>query len=240
MKSNCRLIATLALLIVVHAAHGQQATYTFESPVFETFSGNYPPDRSLAGTLTLSEWVPPNTTMDVTPILVGYSFSDGTVSLDETNAESIAAAGIRLTTDAFGKIQSYGMIFWKSPRATTVGEVFEGMTIAFAAGAGSPGCVVIPFFCRPASVSIASGEYRCVSISDGQCDGAVLDEPDGNWGATRRVSDQFGFDLDFFESTWTGRPPPPSVPAMGATSLLVLSLLLAALGATALRPRLAN
>src|SRR6056297_183803 len=174
--------------------------------------------------------------MDVTPILVGYSFTDGVVTLNDTNSEIISGfAGIFLATDASGGIQSYQMTFWESPLPTSTGNVFTGMDILFLAGAGTPGCVE-SLTCERAQLQISSGDLECTSAGGGECAAAAQMDGD-DWGRTVRVADETGFNPDLDDSIWGGGPPPRPIPALGSGALVLLMLMLAALGTGALRWR---
>jgi hypothetical protein len=207
-SSSGRLRAVLALLVVsslllaFSAAFGQQTTYTFHSQAFEAVSGSYVIEQNVTGSITLSEPLAPNTSMNVNSILVAYSFSDGVVMLDDTNSEIIS--GIHLATDAAGGIQSYGMTLWALPLATAVGEVFTGMDLVFSPGLGAPGCTPSAT-CGYANVQIYSGDRECWSVAGGVCVSAILGTTD-NWGEISRTADETGFDPDFDGSSWTASP----------------------------------
>jgi len=229
-----KTVCAAALVIGFGAVQAQETTYTFQSQPFEDVFGTYSTGQNLTGSITLSEPLAPNITANVNSILVSYSFSDGVVTLDNTNSEIVN--GIDLITDAFGGIQSYAMTFWESPLATSDGEIFTGMDVSFFPGIGSPGCIESPT-CGPAFVQINSGDIRCNSVSGGQCVGGVPNPKGGNGGAIIRFAEETGFNPDFDDSIWGGGPPPQPIPALGTGSLLLLMLMLAGLAAGALRSR---
>lgn len=231
---SLKALGAAALLLAFSAAQAQETTYTFQSQPFNEVFGTYTPGQTLTGSITLSELLPANSSTNVNSTLVSYSFTDGVVTLDDTNSEIVS--GIILTTDANARIQSYAMTFWESPLATAAGEVFTGMDIFFNAGLGTPGCTPSAS-CTAASVQINSGDIECTSVSGGQCDGGIPNPDGGNGGAIFRMAEAGGFNPDFDESIWSGGPPPRSIPALGAGSLVLLMLMLAALGAGALRWR---
>jgi len=232
-----KALGATALLLAAGSAHPQQTTYTFQSQPFDDVSGTYTAGQNVTGSITLSEFVPPNTTMDVTPILVSYSFTDGTVTLDETNSVSVGPGGISLTTDASGRIQAYGMTFWESPLATTNGEIFTGMDLVFDPGQGAPGCTPSAT-CQPAFVQINSGDIECTSTNGGVCDLGVPGPSGGNWGSIFGIAKNTGFNPDFDQSIWTGGPPLQPIPALGPVTLVLLMLALLALGVASLRSRM--
>jgi hypothetical protein len=229
-----KMLMTALLLFVATMAGAQQTTYSFQSEPFDNVFGTYTAGQSVTGSITLSEPLPPGTSNNVNSILVGYSFSDGVVTLDDSNSEIIF--GISLTTGPLGQIQSYGMTFWETPLATVSGEVFTGMDITFEPGEGTPGCVPSPT-CATAFVQINSGDIACNNVIGGQCVGGTPNPPGGNSGVIFRRADDTGFNPNFDNSSWLGGPPPSAVPALGMASLLLLMLVLAALGCFAMRLR---
>jgi hypothetical protein len=235
MSISKALIAS-ALLLGSGAIHAQNASYTFQSEPFENVIGTYTTSQSVSGTLVLSEFVPPNTTMDVTPILVSYSFTDGVLTLDDTNSASTGFFGIQLTTDAVGRIEAYAMTFWESPNATNVGDVFGGMDIGFNRGAGAPGCTPGPD-CGRATLQINSGDIECTSVVGGQCDGGVPLPDGGNGGLILAAAAETGLDPGFDTSTWMGQAPPRAIPTLNHAAVLLLTLMLAVLGIMGLRSR---
>jgi len=192
---NTLCAATLMFSFTI--AYAQETTYGFQSQPFNDVFGTYTAGQNLTGSITLSEPLPANASMNVNTILVSYSFSDGVVTLDQTNSEILG--GINLATDAGGRIQSYGMTFWESPLATASGEIFTGMDILFNPGVGSPGCTPSAT-CFPARVQINSGDLECFSTFGGECDGAFV--PDSaDWGRILRVAEAAGRGSDRAPST---------------------------------------
>lgn len=235
MSISKALIAS-ALLLGSGAIHAQNASYTFQSEPFENVIGTYTTSQSVSGTLVLSEFVPPNTTMDVTPILVSYSFTDGVLTLDDTNSDSIGFFGIELSTNAVGQIEAYTMTFYESPNTANVGDVFSGMDISFDRGAGEPGCTLGPD-CGQAFLQINSGDIRCSSVVGGQCAGGVPLPDGGNGGEIFAVTGETGLNPGLDTSTWMGQVPPRAIPTLNHTAVLLLTLMLAVLGVMGLRSR---
>lgn len=231
-----RIILAAVLLLVGAVAYAQVTTYTFQSEPFHDVFGTYVAGQNLTGHITLSEPLPPNSSSNVNSILLSYSFSDGVVTLDDSNSEAVSE--LIFTTDATGSIQSYSLTFWESPLATAIGQIFTGMDIFFEPGFGAIGCEPSKE-CLSASVQINSGDTECFSLSGGQCVGGVPNPPGANGGAIFRIDNNTGFNPNFDNSIWLGGagPQPAAVPALGQGSLLLLMLMLSALGSFAMRRR---
>ncbi len=105
------------------------AVYGIDTENFEEVYGQYSTNDNISGVVVTTSNITPNAGLvDVTPILVSYSFSDGVQTLDQTNSTILF---FTLAVNGSNQVTESGITIWKAPVTTMIGGVVEGMDIYF-------------------------------------------------------------------------------------------------------------
>ncbi len=105
------------------------AVYGIDTENFDSVFGEYSTSDNISGVVVTTSNITPNAGLvDVTPILVSYSFSDGVQVLDQTNSTILF---FNLAVNGSNQITASGITIWKAPITTVNGGLVEGMDIYF-------------------------------------------------------------------------------------------------------------
>jgi len=130
-KAILRIVGIVALLLLGSASAnaGVWKLSYFGNPFRFTVdnnppAGNYDTTMSITGSLTLTDPFFNIPSTDITPYLLGYSFTDGRQTLDSTNSK-IGGFGLFLTTDGAGLPTAWNIQLLVDPTFVQVGDILR-------------------------------------------------------------------------------------------------------------------
>ena len=155
-----RIVLTFAVLALLIGNYAYATTYTYTGDNFTEATPPYTTSMKVTGTMVTSSPIPSNSEVDISDILVSWSFNDGVQTISSSNGELNLNFPPLVLTNEQGDIIDSFLVFFSSPIADDAGETDAYIGIVFARSVGTASIV-------------------CASVDNGHCDEWV--EPEVNY-----------------------------------------------------------